>query len=49
MVEDPVAGIKFPKFAAADHLDWEGKTYYFSGEETRREFEAAHKIPSKCS
>jgi YHS domain-containing protein len=46
MVEDPVAGIKFPKFAAADHLDWEGKSYYFIGEDTRREFEAARGISS---
>jgi len=40
MVEDPIAGIRFPKFAAATKLECDGKTYYFIGEETRREFEA---------
>src|SRR5262249_37753560 len=42
MVEDPIAGIRFPKFAAAASLDFDGKTYYFIGEETRREFAAHH-------
>jgi YHS domain-containing protein len=39
MVEDPVARIRFPKYAAATSLAADGKTYYFIGEETRREFE----------
>ena len=39
MVEDPVAGVRFPKHAAGATLDWQGKTYYFVGEETRREFQ----------
>jgi len=39
MVEDPVAHVRFPKFAAATSLDWQGQTFYFIGEETRREFE----------
>jgi YHS domain-containing protein len=38
MVEDPVAHVRFPDFAAAATLEWQGKTYYFVGEETRREF-----------
>jgi YHS domain-containing protein len=38
MVEDPVAQVRFPDFAAAATLAWQGKTYYFIGEETRREF-----------
>ena len=42
MVNDPVAGVRFPKFAAAAKLDWGGKTYYFIGDDTRREFEASH-------
>ncbi|MGD9722661.1 MAG: hypothetical protein AB7O59_15115 [Pirellulales bacterium] len=42
MVDDPVAGIRFPKLAAAATLERDGKTYYFIGEETRREFEAKH-------
>ena len=40
MVEDPVAGVRFPRFAAAATVEANGKTYYFIGEETRREFEA---------
>jgi len=47
MVKDPVAGVRFPKFAAAATAEWGGKTYYFIGEETRREFEASHGAPSK--
>ena len=38
MVSDPVSGTQFPKYAAAATLDWQGKTYYFVGETTRREF-----------
>ena len=44
MVEDPIAGVRFPRFAAAASLEWEGKTYYFVGEETRQEFRARHGI-----
>jgi YHS domain-containing protein len=40
MVEDPIAGVRFPRFAAAATLERDGKTYYFIGEETRHEFEA---------
>jgi YHS domain-containing protein len=47
MVEDPVAGVRFPKFAAGATLDWKGQTYYFVGEETRREFEKKQGIASK--
>ena len=43
MVSDPVAGIRFPKFAAAATLEYDGKTYYFIGDDTRREFEASHR------
>jgi YHS domain-containing protein len=39
MVEDPVAHVRFPKFAAGATLQRDGTTYYFVGEETRREFE----------
>ena len=39
-VLDPVAGVRFPKYAAAATMDVGGKTYYFIGEETRREFES---------
>jgi YHS domain-containing protein len=37
-VEDPIANVKFPKFAAAGSLDHGGKTYYFIDERTRGEF-----------
>lgn len=47
MVKDPVAGVRFPKFAAASTLQWSGKTYYFIGDETRREFETTHGIASR--
>ena len=38
-VEDPVAGIRFPKYVASSTLERDGRTYYFVDEETRREFE----------
>ena len=47
MVEDPIAHVSFPKHAAAETLDWQGRKYYFVGEESRREFEKQHKIGSK--
>jgi hypothetical protein len=40
MVEDPVARIRFPKFAAAATFEWAGKRFYFISEDTRRRFEA---------
>jgi hypothetical protein len=39
MVEDPVAKVKFPKYAAGATLEAGGKTLYFIDESTRREFE----------
>jgi YHS domain-containing protein len=39
MVEDPVAHIRFPRFAAAASMECQGKKVYFISEETRREFE----------
>lgn len=47
MVEDPVAGVRFPRFAAGATLEWQGQTYYFVGEETRRQFEKEKGIGSK--
>ncbi len=44
MVEDPVALVRFPRFSAAATLEWKGKTYYFIGEETRREFAKTNSI-----
>lgn len=42
MVEDPVMGLRFPKFAASASLDWKGTTYYFASDETLREFQRLH-------
>jgi YHS domain-containing protein len=42
MVEDPIAHVRFPKFAAGATLESGGKTHYFIGEETRREFQKEH-------
>jgi YHS domain-containing protein len=47
MVEDPIAGVRFPKFAAGAATEWNGKTWYFLGEETRREFEQQHNLLPK--
>ena len=47
MVDDPIAGVRFPKFAAATTVEHGGKTYYFIGEETRREFEKQKGLASK--
>ncbi len=38
MVEDPIAKMQFPKFAAAATAEFDGKTHYFISEETCREF-----------
>jgi YHS domain-containing protein len=45
MVEDPVAHVRFPRVAAATTLQWQGKTFYFIGEETSREFAKQNGIP----
>jgi YHS domain-containing protein len=37
-VEDPVAHVKFPKFAAGATLEHNGKTHYFVDERTRDDF-----------
>jgi YHS domain-containing protein len=39
MVEDPVAKVRLPKFAAAAQLEQDGKTFYFIDELTFREFQ----------
>jgi YHS domain-containing protein len=39
MVVDPVAGVTFPKFAAAATLERNGKTVYFVAEKTKNEYE----------
>jgi YHS domain-containing protein len=39
MVEDPVANVRFPKYAAGATLEVQGKTYYFIDETTLKEFQ----------
>jgi hypothetical protein len=38
LVEDPIAGVRFPRHAAAATLDVRGKTCYFISADTRAEF-----------
>ena len=40
MVEDPIAHVRFPEFAAVTTLERGGKTLYFIANQTREEFEA---------
>jgi YHS domain-containing protein len=40
MVQDPVAGVEFPRFAAGATAEWDGKTVYFISDETCREYAA---------
>lgn len=47
MVADPISATRFPKYAAAETLDWNGTKYYFVAKETRAEFEKKNGIPSK--
>ena len=39
MVQDPIAKVQFPKFAAGAVAEFDGKKYYFISEEMCREFE----------
>jgi hypothetical protein len=39
MVQDPIAKVQFPKFAAAAQLQQDGRTIYFIDESTFREFQ----------
>lgn len=38
LVEDPIARVQFPKFAAGATEEKDGKTYYFISDDTRKEF-----------
>ena len=44
-VEDPVAKVKFPKFAAGATLEHGGQTYFFIDETTKAEFARQKGIP----
>jgi YHS domain-containing protein len=39
MVEDPIAKISFPKYAAGATLEVAGRTYYFVDETTQKQFQ----------
>jgi YHS domain-containing protein len=39
LVQDPVAKVRFPKYAAAAQLERDGQTVYFISEATRRQYE----------
>jgi YHS domain-containing protein len=39
LIEDPIAKVKFPKYAAGATLEVDGKTLYFIDESTRDEFQ----------
>ena len=43
MVEDPIAKVRFPSFAAAATLEHERKALYFIDESTLREFQQQRK------
>jgi YHS domain-containing protein len=43
-VEDPIAKVKFPKFAAGATLEHGGQTYFFVDENTKAEFAKQNKI-----
>jgi YHS domain-containing protein len=47
MVEDPVAHVRFPDFAAGATLEWQGRKYYFIDDQTRQEFEET--VAAKCA
>jgi len=47
MVEDPIAHVRFPEFAAASTLERGGKTIYFIANVTREEYEAKEKAREK--
>jgi YHS domain-containing protein len=44
-VSDPISGTQFPKYAAAESLDYQGQTYYFIAADTRREFQKQKGLP----
>jgi hypothetical protein len=47
IVEDPVARVRFPRFAAAATLEREREKFYFMSEDTRRKFEAEQQFVAK--
>ena len=45
MVEDPIAHVHFPKYAAGATLEERGKTVYFIDETTLREYQRKQPTP----
>jgi YHS domain-containing protein len=46
LVQDPIAGVQFPKYAAAATLESNGTKYYFISDETQAEFRNREGIKS---
>ena len=46
LVEDPVAKLRFPKYAAGAKLERDGKTIYFISEATRRKYDEQQAGPA---
>lgn len=47
LVEDPLAKVKLPKYAAGATLECDGKTLYFLNETTCREFQKSQSSPAR--
>lgn len=45
MVEDPIAKVQFPKYAAGAILEVDGRTYYFVSEETKDAYAEQRGLP----
>jgi YHS domain-containing protein len=44
LVQDPIAGVEFPTYAAAATLEWNGKTHHFISDETCDAFKSENRI-----
>lgn len=47
LVEDPMAKVRFPRFAAGAKLQRDGKTIYFISEDTRRQYEEQESLAAR--
>lgn len=47
LVEDPITGVRFLKYAAGATLEWKGATYYFVDNESRNEFAKKNSVSMK--
>lgn len=44
LVQDPITGVEFPKYAAGATLEWKNATYYFVDDVSRKEFAKKNNI-----